>query len=668
MDLTHISGSTLTASDNLLAIEHQITQRMTEEGFIPPPVIHRDGILHRFSPEGKPNDDAGWYVIFEDSTVPVGIFGSWKTGKKHTFKANIGRTLSRSETKTTNAKMEEAKKRYDEARRLRAEAAANNVAEIWAGCEEAPADHPYLTRKGVAPHGIHITKNGRLVIPMFNDEKIMVTLQYISSEGEKRFQKDGVAGGAGWMIGNMDKATKIYLAEGFATAASIHEETGRPVGIAFSAGNLPKIAQAIRAKAPEVNIVIVADNDASGIGLEFAKKAAKLAGCSVIMPPLVGTDANDYKMAGGNLKELLGECKKRMVNANSLSDIPSPIPWLVKGWVQDKAMVMVHGPSGSGKSFVVLDWMCTIASGLGHWFGKTTQSGGVIYLCGEGFYGLSGRLKAWKLSHNVESFRDFVIAKSPSDLDNPGEFNQVVQDIVDTGISPKLIVIDTLNRFMSGDENSAQDSRKFLSACSHLMERFACTVLIVHHTGLNQDAQTRARGSSAWKGAMDIEISIRPTDNGLTLTMVKSKDTEESAALSLELKSVELPGWFDEDGEQVNSAVLVLGKEIAKAKDFKLARKISEVRRAWQECGGEFRNGKPYIEKSKWNAYLTEKENKKPANARKILSNDSKYLVGIMILNNIIQPFETGFLIINSDLIDELSAKPSIKTQIKPVL
>ncbi|NBK26068.1 MAG: hypothetical protein EOM68_29140, partial [Spirochaetia bacterium] len=396
----------------------------------------------------------------------------------------------------------------------------------------APAGHPYLVRKDVRPNGIRMAKDGRLVLPLYDADGMMSTVQYINDEGKKLYLPGGATGGCGWMLGDLSNASKVYLAEGFATAASIFEETGRPVGIAYSAGNLPAMAQILRSYSPDANIIIVADNDFPNkntgvtIGLVKATEASKLVGCNVVMPPEVGHDANDFRLAGGSLKELLGEARKRMICADDLTSMPSPISWLVKGWVQNKAMIMVHGPSGSGKSFVVLDWMCTIASGKGQWLGKRTKTGDVIYLCGEGHHGLRARAKAWKIDHNVGLIGNLLVSTGASDLDKLGDLNQVVQDIVDTGVKPKLIVIDTLNRFMSGDENSAKDTRAFLDACSQLMLSFDCSVLIIHHTGLNQEAQGRARGSSAWKGAMDIEISVKPTSDGLVLSMTKSKDTE----------------------------------------------------------------------------------------------------------------------------------------------
>ncbi len=68
-----------------------------------------------------------------------------------------------------------------------------------------------------------------------------------------------------------------------------------------------------------------------------------------------------------------------------------------------------------------------------------------------------------------------------------------------------------------------------LDACGALISEFGCSVILVHHTGVNSETQHRARGSSAWRGALDIEVSIVPTsENGDPMEIIqrKSKDAE----------------------------------------------------------------------------------------------------------------------------------------------
>jgi putative DNA primase/helicase len=91
------------------------------------------------------------------------------------------------------------------------------------------------------------------------------------------------------------------------------------------------------------------------------------------------------------------------------------------------------------------------------------------------------------------------------------------------------------------------------------MMEFDCSVILVHHTGVSEEAQHRARGSSAWRGALDIEISIVPgkKDQPLQIVQRKSKDAELAETIYVDLQQVAIPGWLDEDGQPVTSAVVV---------------------------------------------------------------------------------------------------------------
>jgi hypothetical protein len=98
------------------------------------------------------------------------------------------------------------------------------------------------------------------------------------------------------------------------------------------------------------------------------------------------------------------------------------------------------------------------------------------------------------------------------------------------------------------------------------MRELACSVLLVHHTGVSDEAQHRARGSSAWRGALDIEISVVPGKEGQPLQIVsrKTKDAEPPETVYAELRQLEIAGWVDEDGEPVTSCVIEIADAPAK--------------------------------------------------------------------------------------------------------
>ena len=179
---------------------------------------------------------------------------------------------------------------------------------IWVECKELEkeASHPYLDNKKVASHKLKIDDNNRLVIPLYDKDGIITSLQYIYPNGKKQFLKGGRKKGSFWTIGQLDNIHKAFLAEGYATAASIYETTGIPVIIAFDAGNIKPTVHAIRAKYPHLELTIVADNDESGIGEKKANEATEISNVKVIVIPKSGMDANDYINAGYDLKSFLG--------------------------------------------------------------------------------------------------------------------------------------------------------------------------------------------------------------------------------------------------------------------------------------------------------------------------------------------------------------------------
>ena len=574
----------------------QVADAMFAAGIEPPEDIKIDGKLHRFSTNGRKRDDSGWYIIFPDTPV-AGRFGCWRDQIDCVFKADIGRELTASENMAITRRQAEATEERERVRTKKSEVAANTVEKIWSEAIAASPDHPYLKRKGIEPHGARLTGDGRLIVPLYDGFDNLTSLQYIS-ETEKRYHSGGTTKGCSWSLGERTPGP-IFVAEGFATAATVHEVSGRPCVIAYSANNLPIIVGSLRGFYGQTqDIVIVADNDASGVGRNKADEASAKYGGRIVMPPIEG-DANDYYKSGGDLSALLfPPVDDWLVPADAFSKQPAPVKWQIKNWLQSKALAMIHGPSGSGKTFMVLDMVMSIASKgvVNEWFGNKVRHSPVVYLAGEGHHGLRGRVAVWKQHKNVSEL-DMWLSRHGLDLNTPVGYQKTSDAIRALPNSPEIIVVDTLHRFLEGDENSATDAKTMLDACSALIQEFNCSVILVHHTGVSSEAQHRGRGSSAWRGALDIEISVIP---GTTIEIVqrKSKDAEEATPVFAELQSVPINGWFDEDGDPSTSAVLTEGHEPVKAKkDSPLAKHQKMFERAWWAAGALIEDDKPYLAK-----------------------------------------------------------------------
>tara|TARA_E500000305_G_scaffold48759_1_gene38094 strand:+ start:527 stop:2656 length:2130 start_codon:yes stop_codon:yes gene_type:complete len=222
--------------------------------------------------------------------------------------------------------------------------------------ESSPADdgHPYLETKGVNCYGLQQLDDNReleqsipvgsLILHAENTEGIVTTLQFITPEGDKLFLRRGKKKGSYFTIGDLDGAERIYLAEGYATAATVYEATNRPVVVAFDAGNLQPVAIGLRSIRPDTEIIIAADNDAysrSNTGLINAYAAARAIGARVAVPAFQDTAAEPTDF--NDLYQLEGIDAVRDQLAAACEPPPEPLAPEIEELNQSHAVVDVSG-------------------------------------------------------------------------------------------------------------------------------------------------------------------------------------------------------------------------------------------------------------------------------------------------------------------------------------
>ena len=260
----------------------QFRAALHSAGLNPPQVIEPDGKLHRFASNGKPTDDAGWYVLHDDG-IPAGAFGDWRGGLSETWRADMGRRLSPQEEASHQARTKAMRREREADGAKRRAEARENAAATWQAAKTAPEDHPYLAKKGVKAHGLRV-HGGALVISM-RDGMELHSLQFIEAGGGKRFLTGGRVSGCYFYIGKPDGS--LFITEGYATGASIHEATGGAVAVAFNAGNLLPVAQSLRAKFPNLRLIVCTDDDANtpgNPGLMKGREAALAVGALLAIP------------------------------------------------------------------------------------------------------------------------------------------------------------------------------------------------------------------------------------------------------------------------------------------------------------------------------------------------------------------------------------------------
>ncbi|WP_407213315.1 primase-like DNA-binding domain-containing protein, partial [Enterobacter hormaechei] len=140
---------------------------------------------------------------------------------------------------------------------------------------------------------------GDVVVPLYDDTGALVNLQLISSDGLKRTLKGGQVKGACHVIeGKKQAGKRLWIAEGYATALTVHHLTGETVMVALSSVNLLSLASLARQKHPACQIVLAADRDLNGNGQKKATAAAEACEGVVALPPVFG-DWNDAFMQHG---------------------------------------------------------------------------------------------------------------------------------------------------------------------------------------------------------------------------------------------------------------------------------------------------------------------------------------------------------------------------------
>ncbi len=225
--------------------------------------------------------------------------------------------------------------------------------------------------------------------------------------------------------------------------------------------------------------------------------------------------------------------------------------YLIKGLLERTELGLLYGRSGDGKSFIALSAALAVAADATDWLGRRVRGGSVLYVAAEGGGGFGNRISAAG-KEAPEKFRWLPEAVA---LDNPqelAELEMVIRREWEDGAD--LIVIDTLARCNSRDENSAQEMGAIVKAADRLRTAFGAAVLLVHHSGKNLD--NGARGSSALRAAVDTELRVERSEDGvITLRATKQRDAELGDALHFRLESVEL--GIDEDGDPVTSCRLV---------------------------------------------------------------------------------------------------------------
>jgi putative DNA primase/helicase len=273
--------------------------------------LHRrlvaDGRIHRCDAKGKHGRGDGSYLLHLDGIIPAGGFQNWQDGAGwENWRFDPGRDLTSGEQTELKQKIAAARRSRDEDVARNRAIAREKAAWLWNNARPV-ARHPYLVRKQNAAYGVRVFCKYLLLVPMFDASGMLHGVQCIWPDGRKRYLRGGRVKGCFYRIAGDPE--KICIAEGFATAASIHEATGYTVIVAFDAGNLRSVTEAVAKTSSGAELIICADDDwklkAGNVGVGKATEAALAVGAKLAIP-LFGRNRRDKNKDFNDLATFIG--------------------------------------------------------------------------------------------------------------------------------------------------------------------------------------------------------------------------------------------------------------------------------------------------------------------------------------------------------------------------
>jgi phage/plasmid primase-like uncharacterized protein len=449
-----------------------------------------------------------------------------------------------------------------------------SAAEVYDRSQPAKNQHAYIAAKkaaGVPLDALRVvaagdplrimgeSMAGALVVPCMAMDGTLSTLQLIPPpDVAARLKAAGKPGKLnlpghsvqGWFtVGELVPGGVVYIVEGIGTAWACWQATGAPAVVCFGAGNMGKVAQALRQQDDAARLVLVPD---VGKESDAAKIAADVGAVIAAMPDgwEQNSDVNDLAQRDGlDVLALLLESatepskpepRYKLLSGADIAALP-PLAWRVRGVLPAVGLAGLYGPSASGKSFLAFEMAAAIADGR-RWFDCRVESAPVVYAALEGEAGFKLRAQAWE-AHNGRALPDGLrMMLQPFQLTNVLD----VRDLAAVVPAGAVVFLDTLNRAApTADENSSKDMGEILEAAKRLQSITGGLVVLVHHTG--KDATKGLRGHSSLFAALDAAIEVSRDGDRREWKVAKSKDGADGDAhpFKLEIETLGIDAYGD---------------------------------------------------------------------------------------------------------------------------
>jgi len=220
--------------------------------------------------------------------------------------------------------------------------------------------------------------------------------------------------------------------------------------------------------------------------------------------------------------------------------------WLIKDVCEEESLMCIFGSPKSGKSFIGIAMSCAIAAGQ-DFYGNKAFAKPVLYVCGEGQRGVKRRLSAWQQSvFDLNKVPLYLSDRAVriNDKDDFAKLEEEIKAVQELEGQIGMIVIDTLQRCLVGNENSAEDVGGFINQLDRLIADYGCCVCLIHHSGHGNS--NRGRGSSVIGASLDYEFMVDRTDKNeemfVKFEQTLNKDGQGMQEKKFKFKEVDIIG------------------------------------------------------------------------------------------------------------------------------
>lgn len=509
-----------------MGVEEEFRRAMIDAGLDFPGSIAGDGRKHRIRVSGDGRANTEYRLSLNG--IAFGYFKDYKRGVYQTWHEQRPALSSPAEREAYRRKIAEAKKRREAETEREAALATDRARRLRQG-PTRPSDgsHPYEAEKKIRPHGA-ARQRGNLLILDVHDVASgkLSTVQVVSPDGTKNFLRGSrTAGCAIFLSKGGNSFDKFFIAEGYATAATIHEATQKPVLAALSDRNLLAVGKALRKKYPKAELVFCADYDAQvggKPGVQFAVEAAGAVNGLLAIPTLKNKpgakcDFNDVHVTGGldAVRALLDAAApppspqpKIAALGQKASDIEAhEVEWLAPGRLALGKVHVYDGDPGLGKSLLTAHIVARLSRGRGAFLGDADRepcNSILISAEDDGADTVVPRLDA----HDADLSRIRVV---PGAIELDGQQHPITLPddipILENQIradNAKSVFIDPVFAFISDkntDTHNDNSVRRVLAELGALAQRTACAIILIRH--LNKDSKQK---SPVYRGGGSIGI------------------------------------------------------------------------------------------------------------------------------------------------------------------